>query len=143
MRHQLLENPPTPKYGFFGGPTSSYKKAWAKHVEEVQGVKDSMAECKNKATRLVAYIQDPERQRLHTIYRNTNSHNERVEVHEKHMAQEQEREWERMAQAQRTREREQESWVDWSASLNESIREMEARRERATATECGSGGMGM
>ena len=143
MRDQLLENPPTPKYGFFGGPTSSYKKAWAKHVEEVQGAKDSMAECKDKATRLVAYIRDRERQTLHTIYHDTNSHNEKVEVHEKHMAQEQEREWERMAQAQHAREREQESRVDWSASLNESIREMEARREQTTATECGSGGMGI
>lgn len=141
MRDQLLANPPAPKYGFFGGPTSSYKKAWAKHVEEVQGAKDSMAECKDKAARLVAYIQDPERQRLHAIYRDTNSHNEKVEAHEKQMAHEQEREWERMAQAQREREREQEGRIDWSASLNESIREMEARRERAT--EYSSGGMGM
>ena len=143
MRDQLLENPPTPKYGFFGGPTSSYKKAWAKHVEEVQGAKDSMAECKNKATRLVAYIQDPERQRLHNVYKETNAHNEQVEVYEKRMAHDKECEWERMALAQRAREHEQESPVDWSASMNESIREMEARRERGSATEYDSGGMGM
>jgi hypothetical protein len=143
MRDQLLANPPTPKYGFFGGPTTSYKKAWAEHVKNVQGAKDSMAECNDKANALVAYIQDPERHRLHTIYHDTNSHNKKVEVHEKQMAQQKEHEWERMAQAQREREREQESRIDWSARLNEFTREMEARRERASATEYSSGGMGM
>lgn len=102
-----------------------------------------MAECKNKATRLVAYIQDPERQRLHNVYKETNAHNEQVEVYEKRMAHEKKCEWERMALAQRAREHEQESPVDWSASMNESIREMEARRERGSATEYDSGGMGM
>ncbi|MGB4062095.1 MAG: MobA/MobL family protein [Burkholderiaceae bacterium] len=143
MRDQLLSNPPTPKYGFFGGPTASYKKAWAEHVKGVQGAKDSMAECTKKADGLVAYIQDPERQRLHTIYHDTNSHNAKVEGHEKQMAHEKEREWERIAQAQRERERVQESQTDWSARLQESNREMEARRERESATECSSGGMGM
>lgn len=143
MRNQLLAKPPTPKYGFFGGPTASYKKAWAEYVEEVRGAKESMAECTKKADGLVAYIKDPERQRLHNVYQETSAHNGQVEVYEKQMAHEKECEWERMAQAQRTREREQESRVDWSARLNESIREMEARRERGSATECGSGGMGM
>ncbi|MBP3981289.1 MobA/MobL family protein [Acidovorax sp. JG5] len=143
MRDQLLAKPPTPKYGFFGGPTASYKKAWAEHVKGVQGAKDSMAECTKKADGLVAYIQDPERQRLHTIYHDTNSHNAKVEVHEKQMAHEKECEWERIAQAQRERERLQESQTDWSARLQESNREMEARRERESATEYSSGGMGM
>ena len=143
MRDQLLANPPTPKYGFFGGPTASYKKAWADHVKEVQGAKDSMEECKDKATALVAYIQDPERQRLHKVYSDTDFHNAKVEAHEKQTAHQQERERERMAQAQREREREQEGRIDWSARLSESIREMEARRERASDTEYSSGGMGM
>ena len=142
MRDQLLSNPPTPKYGFFGGPTASYKKAWAEHVKGVQGAKDSMAECTKKADGLVAYIQEPDRQRLHDVYRETNSHNTKVEVHEKQMAHEKECKWERMAQAQRERERVQESQIDWSARLHESTREMEAKREQASATEY-SGGMGM
>ena len=143
MRDQLLTNPPAPKYGFFGGPTSNYKKAWAEHVKNVQGAKDSMAECKEKAAELISYIKAPERQRLHNVYNETIAHNEKVQLHEKQMAQQQEREWEGMAQAQRAREREQENRVDWSARMNESISEMEAQRERASATECGSGGMGM
>lgn len=139
MHEQRLANSPTPEYGFFGRPKASYKQALVEHAEDLKAAKEGMTECRKRATALINFIKNSERQRLNNVYHEITTYNAQVEEHEKQMAQQQERERERIEQAQRERNEK----VDWSASLNESIREMEARRERISVTEYSSGGMGM
>lgn len=140
MHKELLSKPPKPELGIFGWPKARYKKALANHEWEVQAAHDGMAKCTEGANALVEYIQNPVRQKWNDTYNEIVSHNARVEEHEKQIAQQKEREWAQMEREQAQRET---SRVDWSASLSESVRDMEARRERASVTECGSGGMGI
>ncbi|SDP86124.1 MobA/MobL family protein [Rhodoferax sp. OV413] len=143
MQKELAANPPTPAYGFFGGLKAHSKVELAEHSEKLQSANDGMEECRKKAVVLNKYLKNPERLRLNNVYNETFEHNAKVDAQELEYAQQQEREWELMAQAQREREREQAGQFDWSAYLAESDRENAVRRERASATEYSSGGMGM
>ena len=112
-----------------------------KKLNEANG---KMQECEEFAIRQKEIVLDPERKPLCGIYHQTISHN--VHVREKEVIAEKahsERVCEE-ALEQALRDQGETSRVEWSASLAESIREMEARRERASATEYSGGdGMGM
>lgn len=137
MQKELVSNPPTPEYGFFGRLKVHSKKELADHSEKLQSAKDGMAECTQKAITLNKYIKNPERLRLHKVYKDTLAHNEKAEAQESEFAQQQEQRRERAEQARAQREQNA-NWVNWA----ERMREIPVPT-RESATEYSSGGMGM
>lgn len=111
MHKELLSNPPIPEFGLFGRPKTKYKNALPEYAEKLSASKTGMAECTAKATTLVDYIKNPERQRLHNVYKATIAYNARVQEHEMQLAQQRERE-----QVQREHEANR---VDWMAYLED------------------------
>ena len=137
MQKELVSNPPTPEYGFFGRLKAHSKKELTDHSEKLQSAKDGMAECTQKAITLNKYIKNPERLRLHKVYKDTLAHNEKAEAQESEFAQQQEQRRERAEQARAQREQNA-NWVNWA----ERMREIPVST-RESATEYSSGGMGM
>lgn len=134
-KEQLSNSAPTPEYNFLGWPKKRYKDALAEHVAEVQRVQAGAAECSQKIAELNTFIENPERNRLATAYHQTLAHNAQVDAEDRRLAEESIRESQRMNA--------QENWVDWSARLQESEREMEKKRSRATTVTYGDDGFGM
>ena len=118
-----------------GWPKKRYKDALAEHLIEIQRVQAGADACTEKLAELNTFIANPERNRLANAYHQTLAHNAQVDAEDRRLAEESMRESQRMNA--------QENWVDWSAQLRESEREMEKRRSRATTTTYGDDGLGM
>lgn len=134
-KEQLSNSGPVPEYNFLGWPKKRYKDALAEHHAEIQRVQAGFDACTEKLAELTAFIANPERNRLATAYHETLAHNVQVDEEDRRLAEES------MRESQRTNA--QENWVDWSAQLRESEREMEKRRSRATTAAYGDDGFGM
>lgn len=130
---QLTAAVPEPEYNFFGRPTKQYKQALAEHTEQLHAVQTSIAECNEKIKGLDAYVQDPERNRLATLYHATIAHNARADAELNA----------RIEANSRDHEMERKRPKNWSAEMTESWREMEARREAATTYSSDNSGYGM
>ena len=140
MHEKLLAKPPTPEYGFFGGPKASYKKALFEYSEDLEAATVGMAECTNRATALIDYIKNPERKRLHNIYCETIAHNANVQKHEMQMAHENEQS-ERLDQKARKAASTDNAAANFLASLQ--AEETQVSKVRDRGTKYSSGGMSM
>jgi hypothetical protein len=128
---RLTKNAPTPEYNFFGRPNKRYKVALAEHAEKMQTAQAAIAQWVEKVNKLDAYIANPERNRLATAYHETRTHNALVDAEEKQMAKE------------NTRAHYAEPETDWSASMQESWREMDAKQKAKAAYSYDNSGYGM
>ncbi len=128
---RLTKNAPTPEYNFFGRPNKRYKVALAEHAEKMQTAQAAIAQWVEKVNKLDAYIANPERNRLATAYHETRTHNALVDAEEKQMAKE------------NTRAHYAEPETDWSASMQESWREMDAKQKAKAAYSFDNSGYGM